>query len=237
MKLRDLVCKLNIISNNADLDMEISGVCYDTRRLSPGDLFIAIRGHQFDGHLFIDEAVNKGAACIICEEAVALSASVQFIVVEDSRKALALISSAWFLYPSEKLKIIGVTGTNGKTTVTTLIKCIIENCGGGKVGLIGTNANYIGDKEYLTSFTTPESFEIHKLLGAMVDEGCKYVVMEVSSHALSLDRVYGILFEVGVFTNLSPEHLDFHKSMEEYAGAKSLLFSNSRQTAVHADYE
>lgn len=235
MKLCDLLKKVNTLTVDADLDTDISGISYDTRTLSPGDLFVAIRGLEFDGHMYIEEAVKKGAACVICEEELFIDA--QYIVVENSRKALALVSAEWFGHPAEKIKIIGATGTNGKTTVTTLIKCVLENCTGGKIGLIGTNGNLIGDKEYLTSFTTPESFEIQKLLAMMVDEGCKYAVMEVSSHALALYRVYGITFEVGIYTNLSPEHLDFHKTMEEYARAKALLFSYCRHSVINIDDE
>lgn len=137
--------------------------------------------------------------------------------------------------PARKMKIIGVTGTNGKTTTTNLIKSILEQLCDDKVGLIGTNCNMIGDKIVDTERTTPESFELQKLLRQMCDEGCKYVVMEVSSHALYLKRVYGIEFEVGVFTNLTRDHLDFHKTMEEYGAAKALLFKQSRKGAVNID--
>ena len=235
MKLSTLLEKVNIIDVKADLDMGIIGVSYDTRTICPGDLFVAIRGLKYDGHKYIEDAVKKGAACVICEEPP--TADAQYVLVENSRKALALSSAAWFGNPAEKMKIIGATGTNGKTTVTTLIKHVLEQCTEKKIGLIGTNGNWIGDKEYLTSYTTPESFEIQKLLAMMVDEGCEYVIMEVSSHALALDRVHGITFEVGIFTNLSPEHLDFHKSMEEYAKAKSLLFSICRNSVVNIDDE
>ena len=235
MKLVDLLNKVTILLNNADLDMEISGISYDSRTLNQGDLFVAIRGYEFDGHGYINDAINKGAACVICEETP--PECLRYIVVENSRIALALISAAWFENPSTKIKVIGVTGTNGKTTVTTLLKSVLEYTTQAKVGLIGTNGNYIGDKEYLTSLTTPESYDIQRLLCKMVDENCEYAVMEVSSHALTLYRVHGIMFEVGIFTNLTPEHLDFHKSMDEYAKAKSKLFSYSRYAAINIDDE
>ena len=215
--------------------LDISGFCYDTRVMRDGELFIAIRGYETDGHKYIEEAVGKGAVCIICEEAP--SVQVQYIIVKDSRKALAAISAVWFGFPARKLKLIGVTGTNGKTSVTNLIKHIIEKCSDSKVGLIGTNGNFIGDRELPTDFTTPESYEIQKLLEKMVLEGCEYVVMEVSSHALYLSRVHGIEYEIGVFTNLSPDHLDFHGTMEEYAHAKSLLFPSSKKSVINIDDE
>ena len=235
MKLGDLLKKVDIMTCKADLDIDISGVGYDSRAVCAGNLFVAIRGHEFDGHSYISDAVSKGAVCIICEERPYIDT--QYIIVENTRKALAIISAAWFGNPADKLTLIGVTGTNGKTTVTTLLKALIEECDNTKVGLIGTNGNYIGEKEYLTTLTTPESYDIHKLFKSMVDENCKYAVMEVSSHALVLNRVYGITFEIGIFTNLTPEHLDFHKTMDEYAKAKSLLFQNSRNSIINIDDE
>ena len=235
MMLRDLLHKVNIVSCSADMDIEIDGVSYDTRTLGAGDLFVAISGYKHDGHKYIEEAVRKGAACVICEKAP--SVEVPYISVDDSRKALACVSAAWFGYPAKRLKIVGITGTNGKTTVSTMIKRVVEYCGGGKAGLIGTIGNMIGERELSTEHTTPESYEIQKLLAMMCEEGCEYVVMEVSSHALALSRVYGIQFEVGVFTNLSPDHLDFHDSMENYAYAKAALFSNCRRAVINIDDE
>jgi len=235
MKLRDLLEKVDIISVDADLEAEVLGVSYDSRTVNAGELFVAIKGFERDGHLYIKDAVKKDAACIICEEHP--DAGTPYVLVADSRKALAAVSAAWFSYPAEKLKVIGVTGTNGKTTVTTLLKRVIEQCSGGKAGLIGTNGNMIGAREIKTALTTPESYEIQALLANMVREGCGYAVMEVSSHALQLNRVHAMEFEVGVFTNLSLEHLDFHASMEEYAQVKSLLFSMSRKSAINIDDE
>ena len=233
MKLRDLLERVDIVSSAADMDLEVRGVSFDTRTLNEGDMFVAFGGLNFDGHEYIREAVDKGAVCVVCERHPAADA--QHVLVGDSRKALAGISAAWFGYPADKLKIVGVTGTNGKTTVATMVKRIVEHCGGGKSGLIGTNGNMIGSRALQATYTTPESYELHKLLAMMVDEGCRYAVMEVSSHALALWRVYGISFEVGIFTNISPEHLDFHNTMDEYARVKSTMFESCRYAAINAD--
>jgi len=235
MLIRDLTVNLDITNTSDDfnVNMEITGVCYNSTVAIRGELFVAIRGFNSDGHDFIEEAVKKGVACIICETAP--EPDIPYIIVKDSRIALSLISSAWFGYPCEKVTMIGVTGTNGKTSCTYLIKHIIEKCTGAKVGLIGTIGNIIGEREIATALTTPDSYELQSILAKMVMEGCRYVVMEVSSHALSLSRVYGITYDIGIFTNLSPEHLDFHNSMEEYAEAKAILFKNSKQSVINID--
>ena len=233
MRLEKLLEKVNSTLINADVAIEIRGIGYDSRVIRSGELFVAVKGYETDGHNFISEAVGKGAVCIICEEAPGIT--IPYIIVKDSRKALALISAQWFEFPANRLKLVGVTGTNGKTSVTNLIKFIIEKCSKSKVGLIGTNGNFIGNRELSTEHTTPESYEMQKLLDKMVLEGCEYVVMEVSSHALYLSRVYGIEYDIGVFTNLTSEHLDFHGSMEDYAGAKALLFQNSRKSVINID--
>ena len=233
MKLKELISEVETECVNADIESDITGICYDTRVIRSGELFIAIRGYQTDGHNYINEAVLKGSQLIICEEKPDIS--IPYILVKDSRKALALISAKWFGYPAKKLKITGVTGTNGKTSVTNLIKHIIEKISNEKAGLIGTNGNFIGDRELPAAHTTPESYEIQKLLEKMVLEGCKHVVMEVSSHALYLSRVYGIEFDTGIFTNLTPDHLDFHGTMEEYAAAKSFLFLSCKKSVINID--
>jgi len=235
MRLGELLEKTDIVDVAADLGIEVLGVCFDSRKQLSGEVFIAVRGLESDGHDYIKEAVTNGAACVICEEAPSIETP--YVLVRDTRKALATVSSAWFGYPSAKLCVIGVTGTNGKTTVTSLIKHVIEEVSGEKVGLIGTTGNMIGDKAFEALLTTPDSYELHELFARMLSEGCRYVVMEVSSHALSLERVHGIEFEIGVFTNLSPDHLDFHSSMDDYALAKALLFKNSRHSVVNIDDE
>jgi len=235
MLLKDLLENTEITEAAADMGIEVRGLCFDTRALKAGEAFVAIRGYQSDGHDHIEEAIAKGASCVICEHAPPVN--VPYAIVRDSRKALATMSATWFWHPADSLKIIGVTGTNGKTTVTSLIKQVIEKTLGAKAGLIGTNGNMIGEKELHAERTTPESYEVQELLAEMAGAGCEYVVMEVSSHALSLSRVHGIEFEVGVFTNLTPEHLDFHASMAEYADAKSRMLSNCRKSAINADDE
>ena len=218
MVLGDLLKNTDTVVIAADLEIDVTGISFDTRTLRAGELFVAIKGFEQDGNIFIEEAAAKGAVCVICVKAP--GAPIPYVLVEDPRIALATVSAAWFKHPASGLITVGVTGTNGKTTVTSLIKQVIEKCVGAKVGLIVTNSNMIGDRELFTERTTPESYEIQKLLRLMADEGCHYVVMEVSSHALQLGRVHGIEFEVGIFTNLSPDHLDFHSSMNDYADTK-----------------
>lgn len=232
MKLRDLMNGIKTDSF-ADMDMSISGISYDSRATKPGDLFVAVRGFESDGHRYIPMAVENGAACVLCEEPP--EADVPYILTDNTRRALSLASINFFGRPADGMKIIGVTGTNGKTTTTTLIKKIIEHTTGEKVGLIGTIGNEIGDKFSEADRTTPESYEVQNLFREMADAGCKYVVMEVSSHALFLDRVYGVTFEVGVFTNLTQDHLDFHKTMEAYGRAKAILFTQCRRGVVNID--
>jgi len=233
MILEELLCNVEAITVEADVGINITGINYDTRMIRSGELFIAIKGYEADGHEFIEEAVKKGAVCVICEKAP--QTTIPYVLVNNSRKALAKMSAVWFGHPATKLKLVGVTGTNGKTSVTNLIKHIIEKCSSSKVGLIGTNGNFIGDRELPAEHTTPESYEMQKLLDKMVLEGCKFVIMEVSSHALFLSRVHGLEYEIGVFTNLSPEHLDFHGTMEEYADAKALLFPNCKNSVINID--
>lgn len=233
MKLKDILAGLELKELHADGEMDISGICYDSRQASPGQLFTAVTGFASDGHRFIPMAVEKGASAVLCQRAPELD--VPYVLVENTRYALAIASRNFFGDPASKMRMIGVTGTNGKTTSTYLIKHMLEQCLGAKVGLIGTNANMIGDTELHTERTTPESFELHKLFDDMHRAGCTHVVMEVSSHALVLERVAGITFDVGAFTNLTQDHLDFHRDMDDYAGAKAMLFSRCRFGAVNID--
>jgi UDP-N-acetylmuramoyl-L-alanyl-D-glutamate--2,6-diaminopimelate ligase len=233
LKLKELLQGIEILESTADLNMEMSGVCYDSRRVLPGNLFVAVAGYESDGHRYIGSAVEKGAACVLCQQRP--ETDIPYILMDNTRKGLSQVSANWFKNPAAELKIIGVTGTNGKTTTTNLIKSMLEYCTGAKVGLIGTNQNMIGAEVLPTERTTPESYELQALLRQMVDAGCSYTVMEVSSHALYLDRVYGIQFEIGIFTNLTRDHLDFHETMEEYGRAKAILFSSSKQGIVNLD--
>ena len=216
----------------ADPETEIRDICYDSRAVQPGDLFVAVSGYAVDGHEYMAKALEAGAAAVLCEHAPETGA---FIRVADSRHALAEVSAAYFGHPAKELTMIGVTGTNGKTTVTTLLKHVLEETRHAKVGLVGTNGNMIGSELYHTEHTTPGPYEVQKLLRAMADAGCEYGVMEVSSHSLVQYRVAGIRYKVGLFNNLTQDHLDFHKTMENYAEAKALLFSQSDIGIVNAD--
>lgn len=234
MVLKDLLAGLDILESTADMNMEVREVQYDSRQVEKGDLFIAIPGAAADGHRFIPMALERGAACVLCQHAPE-GAGIPFVRVADSRRALAVVGANRFDHPARELTMIGVTGTSGKTTSTYLIKSILEQKAGARVGLIGTIQNMIGDRVLHTERTTPESFELQRLLREMSDAGCSHVVMEVSSHALMLDRVYGIRFAVGIFTNLSQDHLDFHKTMEAYCDAKAVLFDNCDVAVYNAD--
>ena len=235
MKLREILKDIEIIETNADLDMEITAVEADSRKVGEGALFVAVVGYESDGHRFIPQAAEKGASCVLCQ--VKPESVVPYVVTSNTRKGLAMASANYFGRPSGKMKIVGVTGTNGKTTTTSIIKFLIEKCTGAKVGLIGTNGNMIGSKFIDTERTTPESNELQALFAQMYNEGCSYVVMEVSSHALFLDRVYGVEFAVGCFTNLTEDHLDFHKTMEEYGKAKAILFERCKVGSINVDDE
>lgn len=231
MKLQDLLKGVAALESTAAPDTEINEVRYDSRAVRPGDLFVAIRGYATDGHQYIGKALEQGAAAIVCEEA---PAGAPAVVVENARRALAEIAANRFGHPADSMTMLGVTGTNGKTTTTYLVKHMLEDAGH-KVGLIGTNQNLIGDEVVETERTTPESYELHALFARMRDAGCTHVIMEVSSHSLVLDRVHGIHFAVGAFTNLTQDHLDFHKTMEEYRKAKALLFTISDKGVINLD--
>ena len=233
MKLGELLRNLDVLDASAAMDMEIGGVSYDSRKTQPGDLFVAIRGFESDGHKFIPAAMARGAAAVLCEEAP--SDGTPYVRVADCRKGLAYVSREFFGDPAKEMTLIGITGTSGKTTSSYLIKHMLEMKLDAKAGLIGTNGNMIGSECLHSDHTTPESYELHKLFRRMADEGCTHVVMEVSSHALALERVAGIEYDVGVYTNLSQDHLDLHGTMEEYAAAKRLLFRQCKLGCLNAD--
>ena len=233
MKLKEIVKNLNILDANADMAMEIKGISYDSRKTQPGDLFVAIRGFESDGHRYIPKALEKGAAAVLCE--VAPEDGTPYVRIADCRLGLALSSREFFGNPAAEMTMIGITGTSGKTTSSYLLKHLLESKLDAKVGLIGTNGNMIGDEFLHTEHTTPESYELHRLFRSMADAGCTHVVMEVSSHSLTLERVAGIAYDVGLYTNLSQDHLDFHGTMEEYAAAKKKLFSQCRVGCVNLD--
>ena len=232
MKLKELLKDIEISACTADLEAEISGICYDSRTVRPGDLFVAIKGFATDGHKYIPKALAGGAAAVLCEEAPEEGA---YVRTADCRLALALVSREFFGRPASEMTVIGITGTNGKTTSSYLIKHLLERTLGAKVGLIGTNGNMIGDEFLPSEHTTPESYELQRLFRRMADEGCSHVVMEVSSHSLTLQRVAGVHFDAALYTNLTQDHLDFHGSMEAYAEAKRLLFSNCEVAGFNID--
>lgn len=233
MKLKDIVKDLQILSATADMEREITGICYDSRLVKPGDLFVAVKGLTVDGHRFIPKAMELGAAAVLCQDVPA--GEVPYVQVADCRYGLALCSRSFFGNPAAEMTVIGFTGTSGKTSSTIIMKHLLEQELGAKVGLIGTNGNMIGQEHLHSEFTTPESYELHQLFRAMRDAGCTHVVMEVSSHSLALERVAGIRFDVAVFTNLSQDHLDLHGSMEEYAAAKKKIFSQCKQGCINLD--
>ena len=233
MKLRELLTGIAVLTATADLDMEITDVSYDSRTTKPGDLFVAMTGFAADGHAFIGKAAAAGAAAVLCEKIP--EEDIPYVQVADSRRCLAVVGANFFGHPADHMTMVAVTGTNGKTTTTYLLKSILEQALGAKVGLIGTNQNMIGDEVIPTERTTPESFELQKLFARMRDAGCTHVVMEASSHALALDRVYGVHYAVGIFTNLTQDHLDFHKTMESYCDAKAILFRNCDTGVCNAD--
>lgn len=228
MEIREILNNINDYELIGVPQHSINGIAYDSRKVQPRFCFVAIQGDKEDGHKYIEEAISKGATLIVCEKLPQNYNSlndVVFILTKNSRKFLAQISHSFYDFPANKLKTIAVTGTNGKTTITFLIKSIVESAKL-KCGIIGTTGIYIGDKKIDATHTTPESLELSELLSKMVDEKVDYVVMEVSSHSLVQNRVYGINFAAAIFTNLTHDHLDYHHNMVNYAAAKKYLFEN-----------
>ncbi len=224
MLLKDLVEHLPGASVEGSLDREVVGLAYDSRRITPGMVFVAIPGKNTDGHEYIGNAIERGAAAIICARNGFSVPRTTRIRVPDVREALAWASIAFYDNPSSKLQVIGVTGTNGKTTVSFMVKAILE-AAGIKTGLMGTVQYEIGDRVIPAQRTTPEALEVQQMMAQMVRAGCRACVMEVSSHALEQQRVLGVQFDVGIFTNLTRDHLDFHGTMEQYYAAKEKLFA------------
>ena len=233
MKLKELLQGIHVLESNANLEMNIEAVAYDSRKVTEGSLFVAITGFASDGNRFIPMALEKGAAVVVTAKKPAQD--VPYVLVDNDRYALAMIGTNFYGHPAKSMTMIGVTGTNGKTSVTLLLKHVLEKTLGAKVGLIGTMENLVGDEVIPTERTTPESFELQGLFARMRDAGCSHVVMEVSSHALTLDRVGGVHFDVAAFTNLTEDHLDFHKTMEAYCDAKAELFARCGKAVINAD--
>ena len=222
MKLNQVIQNLNILRLKGNLDIEITNVQYDSRKVTEGTLFICIKGFNSDGHKYIQSAIEKGAKAFLVQENINID-GYTFIKVEDTRKAMATVADNFYDHPSNKFGVIGVTGTNGKTSITTLLSEIL-NLNEKKVGLIGTIKVFDGDKEVESNSTTPESIELQECFNSMLNNGCDYCAMEVSSHSLVLNRVDETEFKLGIFTNLTPDHLDFHKDLEDYREAKEQLF-------------
>ena len=233
MKLRELLADIQVLKSNADMEMEICDVAYDSRKVQPGGMFVAISGFATDGNRFIPMALEKGAAVIVTAKEPA--GDVPFVLVESDRLALAYLGRNFYGNPAAAMQMIGVTGTNGKTSSTLLLKHVLEVVKGAKVGLMGTMENIIGDEHIPADRTTPESFELQALLARMRAAGCTHVIMEVSSHAIALDRVAGITYDVASFTNLTEDHLDFHKTMEAYCDTKAILFRRCRKAVGNLD--
>lgn len=215
-------------------DVEVKNICYDSRKVTENSLFVCVTGFVTDGHEYAGAAVQNGAVALVCEHRV--DSDIAQVLVDDSRKALAYLADRYYGHPSGKMKLIGITGTNGKTTTTYLVKRILE-CAGYRVGLIGTNQNMIGETVLPSEHTTPESLELQELFSEMADSGVDYIVMEISSHSLELSRVACCDIDIGAFTNLTRDHLDFHHDMEHYFRAKEKLFHLCKTGIINIDDE
>lgn len=238
MLLQYLIENLTNVKVTGENTIDINKIEYDSKKIEEGDVFVAIRGYEEDGNTYIEEAIERGAKCVVLEEGSYDVSSIKdkatILEVENSRIALAIISATYYGNPSLNLKLIGVTGTKGKTTTSYMIRDIL-NASGKPTGMIGTIYNTYADKQFEATRTSPESLDLQRLLREMSDAGMEYVVVEVSSHALELHRMYGLKFIIGVFTNLSEEHLDFHKTMDNYLNAKAKLFEISDFAIVNGD--
>lgn len=222
--LDELISGLEVNRRRGSMATEVGGLAYDSRQVKPGDVFVCIRGLRTDGHHYAKDALDRGAAAVVAERELSEPVDAPFVLVPDTREALGLMAARHYGFPSRSLRMIGVTGTNGKTTTTYLIKAILEEAGH-KVGLIGTIRNLVGQEEIPTERTTPESLDLQRLLAHMRDAGCSHVVMEVSSHAVELKRIAGVEFDLGLFTNLTQDHLDFHGTLEAYRATKAKFFA------------
>lgn len=237
MKLEDIIRDIECEVLHGTTDREVSDIAYDSRKVVPGGMFVAIEGTVLDGHEYIGAAVEAGAGVIVAEKEVAVrDDSVTVIRVKNGRKALSLMSAAYFGYPAKKMVTVGITGTKGKSTTEHMVRDIIEKSGK-MCGIIGTVGAFMNGKSIVTEHTTPESYDLQKLFAMMVDEGCEYMVMEVSSQGIKMDRVAGIEFDYGVFTNISPDHIGpgEHENFEEYLACKAELFRRCRTGIINRD--
>jgi UDP-N-acetylmuramoyl-L-alanyl-D-glutamate--2,6-diaminopimelate ligase len=230
-KLKDILYKVALVEVAGSTDVAISAVQFDSRKVKDGSLFIAVKGLTTDGHKFIDQTIEQGAVAILCEEMPATKLnSVTYVRVRNTSEALAIIAANFYDYPSAKLKLVGITGTNGKTTTATLLFKLFRKLGY-KVGLLSTVRNQINDKEFSAAYTTPDSLELNHMLSEIVAAGCTHCFMEVSSHAIVQNRIAGISFVGGVFTNITHDHLDFHKTFDAYIKAKKRFFDELPATS------
>ena len=238
MLLQYLIENLENKTVIGNTNVEINKIEYDSNKIVENDVFVAIKGYKDDGNNYLDEVISKRVRCIVVEQDVDTSKyendNLTIIKVDNARIALATISAVYYDNPGKKINLIGITGTKGKTTTAYMIRDIL-NASGKKAGMIGTIYNTYGDVKIEATRTSPESLDLQKLLYDMVNAGMKYCVMEVSSHALALDRVYGLKFLIGVFTNLSEEHLDFHKTMDNYLESKAKLFNMCDLALINGD--
>ena len=224
MKLNEVLAKITPLQIIGNAEAEITGVNIDSRQIKEGHLFVAVKGTQTDGHSYISKAIENGATAVLCETVPeGAPAGVTFVVVADSEDAVGKVATQFYGDPTSKLDLVGVTGTNGKTTIATLLYNMFRKMGY-KVGLISTVCNYIDDEPVPTEHTTPDPITLNQLLGRMADEGCKYAFMEVSSHSVAQKRIGGLKFRGGIFTNLTRDHLDYHKTVENYRDAKKAFF-------------
>ncbi len=233
MKLKELLKGIPVLECTADPELEIETIQYDSRKAAPGSLFVAVTGFAADGNRFIPMALEKGAAAVVTAKKP--EGDIPYVLVPSDRLALAQLGCNFFGHPAKSMIMIGVTGTNGKTSTTLLLKQVLEKCLGAKVGLIGTMANMVGDEMIPTERTTPESFDLQALFARMRSAGCTHVVMEVSSHAVTLERIGGTHFDIAAFTNLTEDHLDFHKTMDAYCDAKAELFRRCDKAVINVD--
>ena len=231
MKLEDILKSINILESKGCINQEISGIHIDSRQVETGHLFVAVKGTQTDGHAYIGKAIENGASAIVCETFPQnLQENITYIKVTDTEDCVGKLATAFYDHPTEKLELIGVTGTNGKTTIATLLYNMFRKFGY-KVGLISTVCNYIDGEAIPTEHTTPDPITLNKLLGRMADEGCKYAFMEVSSHSVAQKRIGGLKFAGGIFTNLTRDHLDYHQTVDNYLKAKKAFFDNLPKSA------
>lgn len=229
--LNEILSEIEILESVGDLSIQVEGIQFDSRKVKPGDLFVAVKGTHVDGHQFIGKAVEMGASAVVCEVMPEnVPSGLVFARIAQTQANFGRMASAWFGHPSANLKVAGVTGTNGKTTIATLLYKTFSLLGY-KVGLISTIKYYVGTDEFPATHTTPDALQIQELMAKMVEAGCEYCFLEVSSHAIDQDRISGIQFDGGIFTNLTHDHLDYHVTFAEYLKAKKKFFDNLPETA------